>query len=71
MCQYIYSVKLRISREHLDNETVRGKKTSNEQVSMVLPQEMIAKDIRHYFPVEAEQRMEHPSDEGSQVDRVG
>lgn len=45
-------------------------KKSNKQVSMVLPQEMIAKDIRHYFPVEAEQRMKHTSDEGSQVDRV-
>lgn len=37
---------------------------------MVLPQETIAKDIRHYFTIEAEQRMEQTSDEGPQVDRV-
>lgn len=45
-------------------------KTSNKQVYMVLPQETIAKDIRQYFPIEAEQRMEQTSYEGSQVDRV-
>lgn len=37
---------------------------------MVSPQEMLAKDIRHYFPVEAEQRVEQTSHEGSQVDGV-
>lgn len=29
------------------------------------------KDIKHYFPIEAEQRMEQASYEGSQVDWVG
>lgn len=28
------------------------------------------KDIRHHFPIEAEQRMKQSSYEGSQVDRV-
>lgn len=45
-------------------------KMSNKQVYTVLPQETIAKDIRHYFPIEAEQRMEQTSYECSQVDRV-
>lgn len=33
--------------------------------------DIFVKDIRHYFPIEAEQGMEHASSEGSQVDRVG
>lgn len=45
-------------------------KTLNKQVFVVLPQETIAKDIRHYFPIEAEQRMEQTSYERSKVDRV-
>lgn len=41
---------------------IRGiAKMSNKQDYVVLPQEMIAKDIRHEFPIEAEQRMEQTS----------
>lgn len=31
----------------------------------------LVEDIRHYFSIEAEHRMEQASHEGSQIDRVG